>query len=360
VFSENGIYTLKIDGDLTSAYGVKLNDGANDSMRFVSSPYAAEPFALLEIIPFDSKTLLLNFNKEINPFLASQIFNFYLTKEDGTPIKIEKTMPDEVISEDGNMLFINIEGTFVKRGKYILTINNLSDVSRREYITEKSYPFTADYGSSNELKVDYVYARDNKTVEVHFSTRPDINTVSIANYYTIRGDGHSYTAIPEKVFYDANTDPHLVKLYLPDGKSLTKNKDYYLTIDNRMKDFIGNNIVRNSKEYFGGTSDSFRAPVIEDAVTISSDAIKLTFDREIALDAPNILTSNYVMEYSISGIQYKKVPLSVIYINAKTVILKFDYLVDDDISFIIKYNKLKDYSGAEGIQGEAEVRHGTR
>ena len=40
-----------------------------------------------------------------------------------------------------------------------------------------------------------------------------------------------------------------------------------------MKDFIGNNIVRNSKEYFGGTSDSFRAPVIEDAVTISSDAI---------------------------------------------------------------------------------------
>ena len=360
VFSENGIYTLKIDGDLTSAYGVKLNDGANDSMRFVSSPYAAEPFALLEIIPFDSKTLLLNFNKEINPFLASQIFNFYLTKEDGTPIKIEKTMPDEVISEDGNMLFINIEGTFVKRGKYILTINNLSDVSRREYITEKSYPFTADYGSSNELIVDYVYARDNKTVEVHFSTRPDINTVSIANYYTIRGDGHSYTAIPEKVFYDANTDPHLVKLYLPDGKSLTKNKDYYLTIDNRMKDFIGNNIVRNSKEYFGGTSDSFRAPVIEDAVTISSDAIKLTFDREIALDAPNILTSNYVMEYSISGIQYKKVPLSVIYINAKTVILKFDYLVDDDISFIIKYNKLKDYSGAEGIQGEAEVRHGTR
>ena len=360
VFSENGIYTLKIDGDLTSAYGVKLNDGANDSMRFVSSPYAAEPFALLEIIPFDSKTLLLNFNKEINPFLASQIFNFYLTKEDGTPIKIEKTMPDEVISEDGNMLFINIEGTFVKRGKYILTINNLSDVSRREYITEKSYPFTADYGSSNELKVDYVYARDNKTVEVHFSTRPDINTVSIANYYTIRGDGHSYTATPEKVFYDANTDPHLVKLYLPDGKSLTKNKDYYLTIDNRMKDFIGNNIVRNSKEYFGGTSDSFRAPVIEDAVTISSDAIKLTFDREIALDAPNILTSNYVMEYSISGIQYKKVPLSVIYINAKTVILKFDYLVDDDISFIIKYNKLKDYSGAEGIQGEAEVRHGTR
>jgi len=58
---------------------------------------------------------------------------------------------------------------------------------------------------------------------------------------------------------------------------------------------------------------------------------------------------------------YKKVPLSVIYINAKTIILKFDSLEkDDDISFIIKYNKIKDYSGAEGIQGQAEVRHGDR
>ena len=54
-------------------------------------------------------------------------------------------------------------------------------------------------------------------------------------------------------------------------------------------------------------------------------------------------------------------PLSVIYINAKTIILKFDSLEkDDDISFIIKYNKIKDYSGAEGIQGQAEVRHGDR
>ena len=117
-----------------------------------------------------------------------------------------------------------------------------------ESITEKSYPFTADYGSSNELIVDYVYARDNKTVEVHFSTRPDINTVSIANYYTIREMGTHIQ--PSRKKYSMTQILIHIWLYLPDGKSLTKNKDYYLTIDNRMKDFIGNNIVRNSKEYF--------------------------------------------------------------------------------------------------------------
>ncbi|NLX64636.1 MAG: hypothetical protein GX022_07680, partial [Clostridiaceae bacterium] len=49
-----------------------------------------------------------------------------------------------------------------------------------------------------------------------------------------------------------------------------------------------------------------------------------------------------------------------IYINAKTVILKFDFLADDDISLTLKYNKLKDYIGIEGIQGETEVRHGIK
>jgi len=360
VFNKNSIYTLEIEGDLISAYGVKLNDGDSDSMKFVASSESAEPFSLVEIIPYDSNTLLLNFNKEINPFLASQIYNFYITKEDGTPIKIVSSFADSVISSEGNMLFINIEGNFVKNGNYILTINNLSDVSRWEYITEKSYPFTADYGSSYELTINSVYAIDNRTLEVYFSTHPDKSTVNIASYYNIRGDGYSYTANPEKVFYDANINPYMVKLYLPDSKKLVKNKDYYLAVDNRMKDFIGNPIAKNTKEYFSGTSDSVEKPVIEDAVTISSDAIKLTFNREIALDAPNILTSNYVLEYSVSGNQYRKVPLSVIYINAKTVILKFDYLTDDDISLTIKYNKLKDYFGIEGIQGEAEVRHGNK
>jgi len=360
VFNKNSIYTLEIDGNLTSAYGVKLNDGDNDSMRFVSSSDTAEPFALYEIIPYDSKTLLLDFNKEVNPFLASQIFNFYITKEDGTPIKIEKSGADSILSNEGNMVFITIEGTFAKNAKYILTINNLSDVSRREYITETSYTFTANYGSANEFYIDSVFAIDNRTLEVYFSTQPDVNMASIANYYTIRGDGHSYSANPEKVFYDANIDPYMVKLYLPGGKKLVNSKDYYLTIDSKMKDFIGNPIAKGTKEYFGGTSDSAKVLTIEDAVTISSDAIKLTFNREIALDAPNILTSNYVLEYSVSGTQYRKVPLSVTYINARTIILKFDFLADDAISFTIKYNKLKDYSGAEGGQGAAEVRNGNK
>ena len=256
-------------------------------------------------------------------------------------------------------MFINIKDTFVKKGNYLLTIYILSDVTRQEYITEKIYSFTADYGSADEMKIRRASALDSRTIEVEFTLPLSTNTATIANYYTIRGDGFSYTTTPEKVFYDENVDLYTVKLYLPDSKKLVKRRDYYLTIDSKMQDFIGNSIGKSIKEYFSGNSDSVGSPEIDDAVTISSDSIKLTFDREIALDASNINTSNYVLEYSVSGIQYKKVPLSVIYINAKTVILKFDSIEDDeDTEFVIKYNKLKDYSGAEGIQGEAEVRLG--
>ncbi|MGI6084188.1 MAG: S-layer homology domain-containing protein [Acetivibrionales bacterium] len=360
VFNQNRIYTLDIDGELTSAYGVRLNDGEDDSMKFAASSEAVEPFALTDIETYDNNTLLLLFNKDINPFLASQIFNYYITKENGTPIRIESSAAGKA-SGEGHMLFISIEGTFSKKEKYSLTINNLNDITRQEYIQEEIHSFTADYGSSEEMQIDSVYAADNKTIEVYFETQPDINKAIMANYYTVRGDGFSFSASPEKVYYNANLDPYLVKLYLPDSKKLSKTKDYYLTVDSRMQDYIGNYIGKNIREYFGGTSDSVVPPEIDDAVTISSDAVKLTFDREIALDAPNILTNNYVLEYSVSGIQYRKVPLSVIYINAKTVILKFDSLEEDeDATIKIRYNKLKDYSGIEGAPGEAEVRLGQK
>jgi len=360
-FSQNDIYSLSIDGELTSAYGVKLNDGTGDSMDFVVSSEAVEPFGLNKIITLDNKTLLLDFNTEINPFLAAQIYNFYIVREDGTPVKIAKTVLDKYIGGSGNTLLIIIDGTFAKNKNYIFTINNLSDVTRQQYITEKSYDFTADYGSSDVIQIKGVRALDSNTVEVVFNLPPNESDVIMTNYYTIRGNGFLYVANPEKIFYDPDLDLNRVKLYLPSSKKLEKNKEYTLTVDSRMQDFLGNTLGKSISENFYGVTLDTGAPTIYDAVTISRDAIKLTFNREIALDAPNILTGNYVLEYTVSGTQYRKLPLSVTYIDARTIILKFDSLVtDEDASIVIKYNKLKDYSGAEGTQGQAKVRFGDK
>lgn len=361
VFSQNIIYTLRIDGDLTSTYGVKLNDGAEDSMKFVASSGSAGPFALERISCADNKTLLLSFNKEINPVLAGQKYSFLVTDEEGRSAEIEKTGVDRLKDESGNTMFINIKDTLEKNGKYLLTIYIMSDVGRQEYITEKTYSFTADYKNADELKISDVKALDSQTIEVTFSMPLDAKTAVMADHYSIVGTNVSYYAIPEKVFYDMNVNQYKVKLYLDEKHKLTRTKDYYVSVDSDMRDYIGNTAGKDIKKAFDGSSLAAGTPTIDDAVTISSDAIKLTFDREIALDALNILTSNYVLEYSVSDTQYKKVPLSVIYINAKTVILKFDTLPnDDDITFTVKYNKLKDYSGAEGTQGQAEVRRGEK
>lgn len=352
-FDQDVIYSLEINGDLTSSYGVKLNDGSGDNMKFKSSEEASEPFALMELIPYDNETLLLNFNKEINPFLAGQIYNFYLTDEDHNPIKIEKTVVESVGKRSGKALFIHIEGTFGKDDEYNLTINNLSDVTRQEYITEKTYTFEADYGSKKEMGIDEVNVLDNQTLEVYFTIPLDQTTATTAAYYSIRGVGHTYTATPEKIFYEPSTDPNKVKLYLPGSKLLSNKKEYEIRIDNRMEDYLGNLIDSGSEEEFDGTSTVAKAPSIESAVAISSDAVKLTFDREIALDAPNILPNNYTLEYTLANIQYKKVPLSVIYINASTLIVRFDSL-EYDVEYNIKYESIKSYSGIEAASTDNE------
>ena len=50
---------------------------------------------------------MLIFNKEINPFLAQQIYNFYVTDEDGNPITIEKN-DGKFIFYDRSMYYLSI------------------------------------------------------------------------------------------------------------------------------------------------------------------------------------------------------------------------------------------------------------
>ena len=136
LLKEGEVYTLTIDGDMMSAYGVRLNDGEGDSMKFVAGAGKNAKFDLLEMAVVDSSTLILNFNKEINPFLARQVFNFYLTDENESPIPISSTTMDR----NGHALYLKLGKDMMKDGTYFLTINNLNDITGRNISLKKFTP----------------------------------------------------------------------------------------------------------------------------------------------------------------------------------------------------------------------------
>lgn len=338
LLKDGEVYTLFIDGDMTSAYGVRLNDGAGDSMKFVAKEDENARFELREIAAVDKNTLLLNFSKEVNPFLARQVYSFYLTDADNKPVPISGTK----IDVNGRAVYLVLGDDLDKDDTYYLSINNLNDITKKEYITEKVYTFTADYGSTTKFKLNRVNVLDNQTIELVFNKPLDSETASNPDNYTITRSSSSGIH-PEKVFFDSS-NRYKVRLYLAYNDRLQKKYDYTLRINaNGIKDYLGTGI-ETTREQFSGTNENRKANTIESAVAISTDAVKLTFSQEVSFSAENLVPANFTLEYNYNTISVKKVPISVIYGDAKTLILKFDSL-EYGTPYTVKISELEDFSG---------------
>ncbi len=331
------LYTLNIEGSMMSGYGVRMNNGLGDSMKFVAVDKGASKFELKQITAVDKKTIFLKFSKEVNTFLAEQVFNFYLTDEGNTPIRIVSTAVDPIRTG----VYLSLEKEMTKDKKYILTINNINDATKQEYITEERFSFKAEYGTTDSTIINKINVIDSQTIEFTFS-KPlnEAAAIKLSNY-TINRWGVYSGISPDKVLYDPASNR--VKLFLSKNNSLSGQNDYEIKLDSSMKDYLGNSI-NTSGIRFSGSSKQREDIAIESIAPLSTDAVKVTFTKEIAFTASNLVPSNYTLEYMYDRFTIKKVPIRILYVNEKTLVLKFDVL-EYDLSYKLKIAELLDYTG---------------
>lgn len=346
ILNEGRLYTLKIDGGMPSAYGVSLNNGLGDSMKFVASQNIDAKFQLMQCSPLDKRTLHLVFNKEINPFLAQQIYNFYITDKNNSPIKINST----VLDINGCGIFINLGQDMVKGEKYYLTINNLNDITKQEYISEEIFPYNADFGTTSGFDFDGIHIVDSQTIELFFNRPLNVSTAEVLNNYSIIRSGTYIVVHPERVLYDPKTDQYKVTLFLSANNRLSSQYMYDLSAS--VKDYLGYSAA-SAKITFNGIDTPSYDTGIEEVVPVSTDTIKLTFTKQIAFASPNLLPSNYILEYDYNRNNIKKVPICVIYIDSRTLALKFDCL-EDDTAYKLKVVELLDVTGSI-VRGKEKV-----
>lgn len=343
---EGEVYTLKINGTMMSAYGVKLNDGAGDTMKFVARNAATYSFALDSVRAYDKRTLLLNFNKEVNPFLAQQIYNFYVTDANNSPIKINSTAMDS----NGCSVYINLVQDLVKGYRYNFIINNINDITKQEYITEKSYTFTADFGTTEKFALTGMRTLDNQTLELYFNKPLSPETAMRTENVVIMRSGMIIR--PEKLLYSADS-PTTLKVFLSKSNRLSS-QSYEIQVSG-MKDLLGN-FVDTAKYSFTANGSDKASIAFQTITPISTDAVKVTFNSEIAFDLVNLMPSNYTLEYTYNRNSIKKAPVSVLYIDPKTVILRFDAL-DYNTTYKLRAVNVLDYTGTtvKGLEREFQL-----
>ncbi len=338
-------YLIKVSGDLNSEYGVRLGEAQGGSGAFISINEDNVEFAVEKIYALNNKTIRIDFNKQVNPTLAQHVYNYGLTSQADYQIQITKAVVAPDVASNGKSILLTINGGLDSTQEYKLMIFNLNDISKQQSITERQYSFSGKYTDSGILNVADIKVIDTGTLDIYFNRELDSETASVSNNYTFIGITNAmYASIPVKAYFDPQ-QPKKVRLFLGNDSQFKYKDSYKLVVQAALKDYMGNPIGTLLYASFPCNTDlKAIKPNISSAVIIAKDAVKLTFSREVSFETPNILNSNYVLEYSDGANTVKKIPTSVNYINATTMILKLDKL-DFNNKYTIRFTSLKDISG---------------
>lgn len=336
-------YTLKLNGDATSLYGVRLNNGNGDSATFSNNTNDNQSLNVTNVAPLDNKSVLLQFSKEIDPVSAMQLSNYALKGTNGIPSAILKvSIPKE---SNGTAVILSVGGVLNKNTDYQLTIKNITDNFGQFILPEMVLPFPGEAITEHkDLQIANVTAVDKSTIQVYFDRGLDSTSASNIAFYTISGVSDSFMANPQSVYFDPR-EPYKVTLFLPIGKELSSLINYVVRASNLLLDSTGSASLKNAEMTFSGSGDSNTKPLVIEAKTISADTIRIRTSKELSTSAPNTMASNYWLEAKDgNNTTITKNASSVSIIDAKTVVIKFDPL-DLTKSYTLKFTSLADYSG---------------
>ncbi len=342
VLNPDNEYKVKVSGSLISVYGTNLNNGPGDEASFIPLDLSNDEFIVKSIQATSNNTVQLNFNKEVNPVLAKQVYNYNITDSFNNPIQIKQA---SVIGADNKCISLTISGVLNKKSVYNVMINRLTDIDKKYEIVEKMYNFSGDYPDNIELSISNVTISDLETITIYFNKDVDEESALKKDNYTIVQVGGEYKRLAPDNIYFSKRNPDRVKLYFKVNNSLKNLANYKVRISPLFEDYTGASINRLLECDIMPNINSSSLLLISKAVVISPDTIMVKFTgKDISTDYPNSNAQNYSLEHSVNGEIYKKIPIAITYINTQTVVLKFDTL-DLTQVYTLKCNEIKSYAG---------------
>lgn len=340
-FNQSDKYTLTMSGDMVSLYGVALNFGQGESIDFHGVNQGQLPFGLLSAAPIDSKTIKLEFNQEIDRLTGQDITNYSLTNSSGAPIFVTRAVISNDANNKGKVVLLNVTG-LDKNSNYELKVTKISDKLNIYTMPDTKFPILGQsILDRKDIQLLLVQQVDNSTLNVYFDRNLDFGAATNSNNYAICDSAGNILYSPIKAYFDTKNS-NRVTLFLPPA-SLTASSTYKVRLLS-MIDESGILYSNSSELSFLANNNATLKPRITEARIIGKDIIRVTTDKELLDQNPNLSTANYSLEYQEGNSTTVQVPTSVVYIDARTLSLKFASL-ELTKPYNLKFTSLTDFSG---------------
>ncbi|WP_027631134.1 Ig-like domain-containing protein [Ruminiclostridium cellobioparum] len=339
-FTADQEYSIKVSPEMISAYGVNFV-AQTELDTFIARDVQSTGFAVEMITGLSRSTIQVDFTMDVDPQIAQQIYMYSITDSTNKQIAVTSA---QVVSSAAKSVILTINGTLDSAKTYNLMVNYMPDATSQYTINKKSYSFEGYISGGIEFQIYGAVPVDAGSVTVTFSKPLSTKAISDTSNFTLLDNNNSaYKASPTKIIVSSE-DPNTIRLFFSNDKKLQKNRTYTLKVSTKVTDYTGYSLTGQSDYVFDSYDIADTSITAEKAVIIGSDTLKVVFNREMAMDTPNIFTGNYSIEYYDNGTLVKKVPIAITYIDSKIIVLKFDKL-PEGVDCTFNYKEIKDIGG---------------
>ena len=329
-FDENTVYTLRAKGTTVSAYSSKLNNGKDLNKEFGVSVMPNTPMNIVNVQQVNENHVRLEFDKPVDKSIAQNTSNYRLkdvTNNLEYPAAFGITVTGEGEFEDK---YVDVKWlTFTKDRNYEMTVKNLQDSLNSSTISETVYPFVGQDFSENPFKVDYAVAENSNLITVYFNRPLHSDSVNAV-----------VTGVSKQAMTFDPENPYQLKIYVNSSAGLVTGSEYNLNFVTGLKDIYGKTYI-NVAYKVQGVTYSYPDVIIESAVAISKNQIKVVFDKEISQTTS---AAKFVLEYTNSENKQSTIATQAIsFYDKKTAILTYSNDFDQNY-YVLKASNIADFS----------------
>lgn len=344
-FTFEDSFEVLISGAAKSMFGGSILDGQGDSARFTTVEMETEVFMLKEVVLEDENNLVLRFNKNVREVIAEQVYSYEIKTSNDMAIKIEEAAVIESGEYAGKAVRLTTEMSIGEGKEYTLLINQAYDTDRTESIIEELTEFVATAAVNPVLTIESAATTYGDRLEVVVDTYLDEETALDESNYLIKDVSTGYAiAEPDKIYYDKYGLKPILVLEFNNTLVFTNRDEYELTISDDVKTAEGLNIKEDTSINFVDVKADYVTSKIESANYIGSNIVKISGTKELALEVPNVLNTNYHLQYTVNDEVVSVEPIGVTYFNPNIILLRFEEF-DTDKTYELVADKIKTESG---------------
>lgn len=335
VFATGSVYTLKIKGDLRSAYGINLNKGDGEKADFTGVVGTPIPTTLKNAYSQEGAYVYVEFSQMVDKDSALKVANYTIKEVDTGKLVTATQVYGMKSLEMVDKGFVLKTPGLMNNKTYEITIKGVYDAYRTEQIAPMKMEFLGSSTAGENVKLESVIPMNKYTIVAIFNRELSQNSVNA----TVSVEGGPVVVMKE---IDPE-NPKYLRIYLAASTPLQSGKAYTVRFYSGITDFMEKSISSSITGEVVSNGVAKDPVALESAYFVDESTIMVKYNQAVHQSAGGIV-GKYDVYYSDGKSERMMIPSSAELVSDRVVLIKLPYLMTAG-TYRLQVREMLDISG---------------